>query len=117
MRGAGLVVALAVVCAIALVLIVDPEQPWAVAAFIAAIATAVGAGAIAWQGRAPRGRRRAPRPRRALVARRGVELGAAVALLLWLRAVDGLSVITATFVVATILVGEAVLSARPQSQR
>jgi len=116
-RAAGLVVVAAVLGAVALVLGADPEQPWAVAALIALIGIAVGAGAIAWQGGSPRGRRRAPRPRRTLAVRRGVEMGVAVALLLWLRAVDGLSVVTAAFVIGTLVVGEAVLSARPQSQR
>ena len=113
---ASLVAIAAILAAFALVLAVDPEQPWAVAALVALIGIAVAAGAVAWQDRAPRGRRRAPR-RRALAFRRAVEMGAGVALLLWLRAVDGLSVITAAFVIATLVVGEAVLSARPQSQR
>ena len=117
MSAAGLVVIAAILGALAIVLAIDPEQPWAVAALIALVGVAVGAGAIAWQGRSPRGRRRAPRPRRSLAVRRGIEMGVAVALLLWLRAVDGLSVVTAAFVIGTLLVGEAVLSARPQSQR
>jgi hypothetical protein len=40
-----------------------------------------------------------------------------VALLLWLRALDGLSLLTAAFIVATFLVAEVVLSARPHSSR
>jgi hypothetical protein len=46
-----------------------------------------------------------------------MEIAAVVALLLWLRALDGLSVITAVFVVATFVVAELVLSARPHSSR
>jgi hypothetical protein len=112
-----MVVVIALLSAVAIVLAVDPEQPWAVAALIALLGVAVGAGAIGWQGRRPRGRRRAPRPHGALAIRRGIEMGVAVALLLWLRAVDGLSLITAAFVIMTLVVGEALLSARPQSQR
>lgn len=117
MNSAVLVVAAALLAALAVVLVVDPERPWAVAAVIGLIGIAVGAGAIAWQGRRLRGRRRMQGPRGALAVRRGVEMGIGVALLLWLRAVDGLSVITAAFVIATLVVGEALLSARPQSQR
>jgi len=105
----------ALLAATAIVIGLDPERPWAVAAFIVALGIAVGAGAIAWQG-GRRGRGRGSKAR-SLAFRRAVEMGAAVTLLLWLRAVDGLSVITASFVIATIIVGEAVLSARPQSQR
>ena len=113
---AGLVAIAAILAAVALILAVDPERPWAVPALVMLIGIAVAAGAVAWQGRSPRGRRRAPR-RGALAVRRAVEMGAGVTLLLWLRAVDGLSLITAAFVIATLVVAEAVLSARPQSQR
>jgi hypothetical protein len=116
MRVAGGLTVAALLAAIAIVLLADPEQPWAVAALVSAIGIAVGAGAIAWQGRARRGRR-GPRPRSSRIVRRGIEIGLAAALLVWLRAIDGLSLITAAFVIGTILVGEAVLSARPQSQR
>lgn len=113
-RAPILILIAALVAAVAIVLGIDPERPWAIAALIASIAVAVGAGAVAWQVRARRGRRRSGEAR---VVRRGVEMGVAIALLLWLRAVDGLSVITAAFVIGTLLVGEAVLSARVQSQR
>jgi hypothetical protein len=55
-------------------------------------------------------RRRAPRTARAL--RRGLGLGAVVAALGLLRAVDGLSVLTGGFVVAGFVLAELVLSAR-----
>jgi hypothetical protein len=116
-NAAVLVVGGALLGALAVVFVVDPERPWAVAAVIGLVGVAVGAGAIAWQGRRRRGRRRTPGPRGALAVRRGIEMGIGVALLLWLRAVDGLSVITAAFVIVTLVVGEALLSARPQSQR
>jgi hypothetical protein len=44
-------------------------------------------------------------------------MGAIVAALLWLRAVDGLSLLTGLFVVAAFVGAELVLSARPQSSR
>jgi len=55
-------------------------------------------------------RRRYPRRGRAL--RRGLGLGALVAVLGLLRAVDALSLITATFVLAGFVLGEYVLSSR-----
>jgi hypothetical protein len=63
-----------------------------------------------------RPRRREPRAARAL--RRGLGLGAVVAALGLLRAVDGLSVLTGGFVVAGFLLAEAVLlrSARSGSR-
>jgi hypothetical protein len=62
-----------------------------------------------WAGLS-RPRRREPRTARAL--RRGLGLGAVVAALGLLRAVDGLSVLTGGFVVAGFLLAELVLSAR-----
>ena len=116
MRVARALTMAALLAAIAIVLLVDPERPWAVAALVISVGIAVGAGAVAWQRRAPPGRRR-PRPTGTRALRRGIEIGLAATLLLWLRAIDGLSIITAAFVIGTIFVGEAVLSARPQSQR
>ena len=116
MSPAPLVV-LSLAIAIAVVLFADPEQPWAVAVLIAALGLAVGAGAFGWQLRSPRGRRRAPRPRRSDVLRRAAGSGAIAALLLWLRAVDGLSVLTAAFVIGSFVLAEIVLTTRPQSSR
>jgi hypothetical protein len=104
---------------IALVLLTrDPEEPWAVAVVIlAAAGTAGGATTLVQLRRAGPGRRRASEGRTLTAARRGMEIAAAVALLLWLRALDGLSLLTAAFIVATFLVAEVVLSARPHSSR
>jgi hypothetical protein len=96
----------------------EPEEAWAVAAVIVALGVAAGAFATLVQLRAPRaGRRRGTAAQRGQAMRRGLEIGAVVVLILWLRAVDGLSVITAAFVIATFVVTEAVLSARPASSR
>lgn len=96
----------------------DPEEAWAVAVLILALGAASGAFATLLGLRSgTAGRKRAAQRNAATAARRGAELGAVVALLLWLRVVDGLSLITATFVVATFVVAESLLSARPQSSR
>ncbi|HKW79030.1 MAG TPA: hypothetical protein VJQ09_08000, partial [Candidatus Limnocylindria bacterium] len=78
-----------------------------------------GAAAMLWQVRAARrsGLRRGPRVPFARAIRRAAEVGAVIALLLWLRAIDGLSILTATFVIAAFVVAEAVVSAQPQSSR
>ncbi len=119
MRGPGLLVLASLVIAVAVVLARDPEEPWAVAIVIVALGLAVGAGAYAWQQRSPSGgaRRRTPLPRRGETLRRAGESGAIVTALLWLRAVDGLSPLTAIFVVASFVVAELVLSARPHASR
>lgn len=118
MRGPGLLVLAGILVAALVVLTRDPEEPWAVALLILSLGLATGAGAFAWQQRASRAsERRAPRPRRADALRRASESGAIVAALLWLRAVDGLSPLTAIFVVGAFVVAELVLSARPQSSR
>lgn len=119
MRAPSLVLAAGLVAVAVVVLTRDPEEPWAVAVVILGLAAAAGAGAVMLQVRRRGGdrRRRAPAPVRAVVARRGLMVAAAVALLLWLRAVDGLSLITAAFVLATFAVTEIVLSARPASSR
>ena len=119
MRGSGLLVALCLVVAVLVVLTRDPEEPWAIALLILSLGVATGAGAFAWQQRTRRAgdARRAPRPRRADALRRAFESGAIVAVLLWLRAVDGLSPLTAIFVLAAFVVAELVLSARPASSR
>ena len=119
MRRPGLLVLASLVIAFAVVLARDPEEPWAVAVLIVSLGLAVGAGAYAWQQRSPRGggRRRAPLPRRSDVLRRAAESGGIVTALLWLRVVDGLSPLTATFVVASFVVAELVVSARPHASR
>jgi hypothetical protein len=114
--GSGLLVLVSLALALAVILLADPEQPWAVALLVASLGMAVGAGAFGWQLRRPRGRR-APRPKRADVLRRAAGAGAIAALLLWLRAVDGLSILTAAFVIGSFLLAELVLTTRPQSSR
>ena len=96
----------------------DPSEPLAVAGVVAAAAVAIGC-AVALVGVAVEERDAAvarPRrrhPRRLPAVRRGVEVGALVAALGLLRAVDGLSLITGGFVVAGFVLAELVLTARP----
>lgn len=52
-------------------------------------------------------------PNRAAAIRRGIEVGALLAAVGLLRAVDGLSLITGGFVVAGFVLAELVLTARP----
>lgn len=107
-----------VLIAVAVVSTRDPDEPWAVAILILALA-GVAASFATWllmRGRATRGRR-APRVTSAVASRRGLEVGAITALLLWLRAVDGLSFVTAAFVIGTFVAAELVLAARPNSSR
>jgi hypothetical protein len=99
------------------VLTLDPEQAWAVALFILALGGAAAALVTLIQLRRAATRRRVPRAVALVAGRRGLEAGAAVAILLWLRAVDGLSIVTAAFVVITFVVAEFVLAARPMSSR
>ncbi len=116
--GLGIFVVACLFVGVLVLLTREPEEPWAVAVVIVGAAGAAGGAATLVQlRRAGGGRRRVPEGRGATAARRGVEIAAAVALLLWLRALDGLSVITALFIVATFVVAEVVLSARPHSSR
>ena len=118
MRPLWLVLVASLLVALAVILTRDPEEAWALAVVIVATGVAVGAAAILLLLRQTRARgRRAPRLRRAPALRRGAEVAAVVILLLWLRAVDGLSVITAAFVVLAFVVAEMILSARPHSSR
>lgn len=118
MRALALVAVACALVAVALVLTRDPEEAWAVALVIAALGVGAGAVATMLQLRAPRvGSRRPSAVRRGVAARRGIGIALVVSLLLWLRAVDGLSPITAAFVVGAFLAAELVLSARPTSSR
>jgi hypothetical protein len=116
----GAVAALAAV--IYLILTHDPTEPLAVAAVVGGAAVAL-ACAVALVGVAveerdsafARPRRR--RPDRARAVRRGAEIGALVAALGLLRAVDGLSLITGGFVVAGFVLAELVLSASSTAAR
>jgi hypothetical protein len=99
----------------------DPSEPLAVAGVVGAAALAIGC-AVALIGVAveerdagvARPRRR--HPRRVPAVRRGVEVGALVAALGLLRAVDGLSLVTGGFVVAGLVLAELVLTARPAAR-
>ena len=96
----------------------DPTEPLAVAAVVGgsavAIACAVALVGVAVEERdAALARPRRRRPQRAPAVRRGIEIGALLAALGLLRAVDGLSIITGGFVVAGFVLAELVLTARP----
>ncbi len=117
MRALALVVALALIVDASLVLTRDPEEAWAVAGVILATAVAIGAIVTLAQLRGVGSERRRVGARRAVAVRRGVEVSAMAAFLLWLRAIDGLSVLTAALVVGTFVVAEAILSARPRAAR
>jgi hypothetical protein len=119
MRGLAILALGSLAVASAVVLTRDPEEAWAVAVVIAGAGLAAGALASLLQLRSPRAgtRRRSHASVRAVAVRRGMEVAAAVALLLWLRAVDGFSMVTAAFVVVTFVATELVLSARPASSR
>ena len=95
----------------------DPDEPWAVALLIVALGTFSGALATMLQLRRRRARGRAPLVPPGIAARRGLEVAAAVAILLWLRAVDGLSLITGAFVLGAFVIAELIVSARPASSR
>jgi cobalamin synthase len=117
MRGLAVVILVGLLAAAVTVFTRDPEDGWPIAIVIVALAASTGALAALLLGR-PRARgRRAAGPRRAVALRRGLEIAVVVGLLLWLRVVDGLSVITGSFVIGTFVVAEAVLSARPASSR
>ena len=116
MRGLTVLALGSLAVALVIVLTQDPERAWAVAAVIVALGIASGALATAAQLRLTRGARRRT-AMRGVVIRRGIEIAAVVALLLWLRAIDGLSILTAAFVVGAFFVAEAILSAQPRSSR
>ena len=105
-----------------LVLTRDPTDPLAVAAVIGgssiAIACAVALIGVAVEERdTTLARPRPRRPRRFRAVRRGLEIGALVAALGLLRAIDGLTVITGGFVVAGFALAELVLSASSTAAR
>jgi len=117
-RAAGVIIAVCLATGALVLATRDPEEPWAVAVVILAAGGVAGGAATLVQLRAAsRVRRRASQGQSVAAARRGLEIAAAIALLLWLRALDGLSLITAAFVVTTFVATELVLSARPHSSR
>lgn len=93
----------------------DPDGPLSVGLAVAGSALAIGAfAAVALVSLATRRTKRGAR-RDAAVSRglrRGVMVGCVVALLALLRVVDGLTTLTAIFVVAPFIVAEVVLSTR-----
>ena len=90
----------------------DPVDAQSIGAVILGAAMAIGCGAaraglwLAEQGRA----RRTRRAERADALRRGVGLGALIAALAVLRAVDGLTVVTGGLVVGGFLIAEIVMT-------
>lgn len=96
----------------------DPDQPFAVAALVAAVALGVGAAsarvllALAKGGRSARARHEQAR-----AVRRGVGLGAIAGILLALRAIDGFTPLTAGFVLLAFALAEVALTARTPSVR
>jgi hypothetical protein len=112
----------AIAAVIFVVLTRDPAEPLAVAAVLAgssiAVACAVALVGLAVEERdAALARPRPRRPRRFQAVRRGFEVGALVAVLGLLRAIDGLTVITGGFVVAGFALAELVLSASSTTAR
>jgi hypothetical protein len=99
----------------------DPTEPLAVAAVVAGSAVALAClvaflGVAVEERDAALARPRRRRPRRVVAVRRGAEIGALVAALGLLRAVDGLTLITGGFVVAGFVMAELVLSARREAR-
>ena len=91
----------------------DPTEPLAVAAAIGgssiAVACVVALVGVAVEERDASVARPRPRlPRRVPAVRRGVEIGALVAALGLLRAIDGLTLITGGFVIAGFVLAELV---------
>lgn len=112
---------MAIAAVIFLLLTRDPSEPLAVAAVVAAasvaIACAVALVGVAVEERdAAFARPRRRHPRRVPAVRRGVEVGALLAALGLLRAIDGLSLISGGFVVAGFILAELVLTARPAAR-
>jgi hypothetical protein len=100
----------------------DPTEAFAVAAVVGgssiAVACAVALLGVAVEERdAAVARPRPRRPHRVPPVRRGFEIGALVAVLGLLRAIDGLTVITGGFVIAGFALAELVLSASSTTAR
>jgi hypothetical protein len=97
----------------------EPSDPTGLGLAIGGIALfsgALAARVLVWL--ATRGRRR--RERNAAIApavRRGISVGLAVGILAFLRAIDGLTIVTASFVVLAFALAEVALSARTTAVR
>ena len=112
---------MAIVAVVFLLLTRDPSEPLAVVGVVVgsavALACAVALVGVAVEERdSALARPRRRRPQSARAVRRGVEVGALVAALGLLRAVDGLSLITGGFVVAGFVLAELVLTTRPAAR-
>lgn len=119
MRRALELVALAALgIAVLTIALRDPDQPFAVAALIAAVALTVGAGsARALLGLARGGRSARARHDQRRALRRGAGIGAIAGILLALRAIDGFTPLTAGFVLLAFALAEVALTARTPSVR
>ncbi len=96
----------------------DPGEPFAVAMFVVAVGVAVSAAvARLLLARAGGGRSAKARLQRRQALRRGAGVGAAVAILLALRAIDGLNLFTAGFVLLAFALAEVALTTRTPSVR
>lgn len=96
----------------------DPGEPFAVAMFVAAVGVAVAAGmARLLLVRAGSGRSAKARAQRQQAVRRGLAAGVVVAILLALRAVDGLNLFTAGFALLAFALAEVALTTRTPSVR
>lgn len=96
----------------------DPDQPFAVAALVGAVALGVGAAsARALLAFARRGRSARARKEHARALRRGAGIGVIAGILLALRAIDGFTPLTAGFVLLAFALAEVALTARTPSVR
>lgn len=96
----------------------DPGEALAVPMLLAGVGVAVAAAvARLLLARAGRGRSAGARAQRRQALRRGIGAGATVALLLGLRAIDGLNVFTAAFVVLAFVLAEVALTTRTPAVR
>lgn len=109
---AGALAGLAI--AVATLVLRDPGESLALATFVAAVGLALAA-AVARLLLGRSGRSAEARLRRRLALRRGAAAGAAVAILLALRAIDGLNPFTAGFVVLAFGLAEVALTTRTPS--
>ena len=97
--------------AIAAVVITQEPTPAGVVGVIAAASVATAAiGALVLLRYAPLGRSIRARVSRFAALRRGIELGAIIGLIATLRVIDGLTPLTALFVVLSFAIAEYVLS-------
>lgn len=95
----------------AIALTQEPTPLGVIAVIALAAASAAALGALALLRYAPIGRSARARAARLAAVRRGTELGAVVGLIATLRIVDGLTPLTALFVVLSFAIAEYVLSA------